>query len=243
MTIRGAVRSPAPAPMRVAAGQGWPARAAAAISRHRLWLIIGAITAAVLALLLASALSGSARDPLGADNPAPGGARAVVEILRGQGVRVTPTDTFDATMKELAGAERATVLVSDPTLILDAGRLARLAGTGAVVVLVQPGPADLDALAAQITSAGVGPDAATVAPAGCDNPAAIAAGESETASGAGQGRLYRGPVTCFAAPGSTAGSYVTSADGRIRVVGNGAVLSNGRLDRSGNAALALNALG
>lgn len=214
------------------------------LNQHKFWLIVGSIVLAFLIFAIIRATSSPARSPLASDNPAPDGGMALAQILRQQGVEVIPTDTATATAKTLSAHQGdVTLMVYDPKGFLEASQLSSLKTAATTLVLVEPSPGTLIGLKSKISSGGAGPDSVTTSPAGCSDPAAQAAGSSEVGSPAGSSRLYHGPVTCFEVPGGTSGSYVTTADGTVKVMGNSAALSNDRLVSSGNAALALNALG
>lgn len=204
----------------------------------------------VLALLLVVAVGGVLALPRGAGgtldprSAAPGGSRAVAQILARQGVDVERVTTVeDATSAAGAGS---TLLVVDSD-VLPPDRLLQLAGTRADLVLVEPDGPVLNELAPALVPAGVVPEA--VRPADCDDPDAAAA-----ASALGGGRLVR--PAGFASPDTTtvcfpdaedadAGSYAVTRDlaRTVTVLGQGGVLTNANLADDGNAALALRTLG
>ncbi|MDJ0356455.1 DUF4350 domain-containing protein [Paenarthrobacter sp. PH39-S1] len=237
----------------------------ATLGKHRFWLVVGALFVLVtLTLFVLGSREQRSAGELAADNPAPEGAMAAVQILRQRGVSVTATDTLAATLSTVQkdGAAATTVLLFDPSGLLDHDQLQRLAGTGSTLVLVEPGPLTLAGVGGSITVAGAASFQAATAAAACGMTDAEAAG----AISADGGTVYRGPVTCFpdggtpdsggampdgagspaggpADTGDRAGLYAASADGRTIVLGNRAVLSNDKLGTSGNAALALRTLG
>lgn len=213
-------------------------RLAARWRRLRAWVAL-----AVLILLGAALTALVAGRPgtgdLEPDSAEPGGSRAVAEVLGRQGVDVTRVarvaDAVEAV--EAAGASGATVLVVDVSL-LGPAQLDTLDATGADLVLVEPDATVLDRLAPALAPAGTA-DAAVVE-AGCEDPAARAAGRAT-----GGGLLVRatgdgGATVCF----EGAAAVAEVGDGRtVRVLGQRAVLENGSVATAGNAALALHALG
>lgn len=226
------------------------------LRKRRFWLVAGTLFLAVAVLGVVLGVGGGSGGVLAADNPAPEGAMAAVQVLKDQGVSVQPTDSLDATLAGIraSGADKTTVLLFDPNALLSGVQLGRLASTGTVLLLVEPGPLTLLGAAPDITLAGASDlpgraDPGSTAAADCRNADATAAGSIDAGNGNGAGtadssKLYRGPVVCFAdSAAKPAGLFAASADGRTMVLGNGSILSNGRLDRNGNAALAFRTLG
>jgi hypothetical protein len=176
---------------------------------------------------------------LGPGNPGPTGARALVQILRRQGVQVTQLrnsqDVADA-----AGTGTA-VLVTDTTL-LGPDQLDRLAGRSpSDLILVAPDDFTLSRVAPEIHALGAAPGDVQ-APA-CSQPDAMAAG---SARGGGQLYATAGVPACYPSGLSDgAGSYLVTDTlrSRITVIGQPQVLENQFLDQDGNAALALRSLG
>ncbi len=248
-----------------------PGRFRATLGKHRFWLVVGTLFVLVTLVLFVLGRDQRSAGQLATDNPAPEGAMAAAQILREQGVSVTATDTLAATLggvrQNAAGA--TTVLLYDPSGLLDRDQLRKLAGSGGTLVLAEPGPLTLAGVSASITVAGKASFPTATAAAGCGAADANAAG---TISANG-GKVYRGAVTCFPATaddggtpatpdtngtpatpdtngtpatpdtGGPAGLYAASADGRTIVLGNHAILSNDKLGSSGNAALVLRTLG
>lgn len=222
---------------------GSPARTLAGkIRRARAWIVLGAL---LLLVLLVGVLAGGdeGRVPLSPDNPAPEGARAAAQVLEQNGVRVIRAQSLEDAATALA-TSNDTLLLHDPNGWLSTDQLAVLDDAGADrIVLVEPDLTILAELGNGIRSAGAVPmDFEETLQAGCSNAGAQAA-ESTTAGGLS----YRGDVTCFLVPESgsdnPAGTFVTTADGRVATMGNSAVLSNQHIDEHGNAALALQTLG
>jgi hypothetical protein len=213
-------------------------------SRAR-WVVgVGlAVVLSALAIALTTGRGGGA--DLDPGSTGPGGARAVAEILRREGVEVARvTRSTDAA--RLAGGD-STLVVVNPK-VLSPEQLERVGGSDApVVVLVDPDQIVLDAFAPGVRAAGI--RATQTRPPACDDPDARAAGEALAGS-----HIYL-VDPADAEPGSTvcypdeehrrAGSYVVAPVGgrEVRVVGQPRILQNRYLADDGNAALALRALG
>jgi hypothetical protein len=234
----------------------WKLRFRTGLRRRRFWLIAGSLFLAVAVIGVVLGVGGGSGGVLAPDNPAPEGAMAAVQVLKHQGVGVQATDSLDATLAAIhsSGADKTTVLLYDRNALLSGAQLGRLASTGTVLVLVEPGPLTLLGAAPEISLAGASDlpgrtDPGSTAAADCGNADATAAGRIDAGNGNGAGsadssKLYRGPVVCFAdSAARPAGLFAATADGRTMVLGNGSVLSNARLDRNGNAALAFRTLG
>lgn len=213
-----------------------------AMTRVRGWIVLGVLVCVTVVIGVMTAGTGG-QVPLSPDNPAPNGSRATAEVLGRSGVDVIHTESIGNTIEALQGPDD-TLLLHDPNGWLSAEQLQELgAGLADRIVLVEPGLAVLSELTDGIRSAGLVPaDVEHPLEADCSNPdAAAAAATSAT------GRSYRGAVTCFPIPqqgnAPPAGTFVTSTDGRVVVIGGGAILSNDLVDEHGNAALALRTLG
>ncbi|MDR6973288.1 DUF4350 domain-containing protein [Leifsonia shinshuensis] len=212
------------------------------------WIVLAviAVLIAVFGLLLSGGRAG-AGTPLDASNPAPAGAKAVAQVLRGQGVTVRAVSSLSEA-REAAGDD-ATVLVSDPNGYLPAAGYRGLAGDGRTLVVVEPVFQALQTLAPGV-SAGGEPRAPVSA--GCGVRAAERAGRidprptpnTEDAGLPGTFRVTGDGVACFT-DGNGRASLVrtTFDDSTVYLLGSSAVLTNEGVDRLGNAALALNLLG
>ncbi|MET4639042.1 DUF4350 domain-containing protein [Mycetocola sp. 2940] len=194
------------------------------------------VVGASLLLTRGGASSGLLLDPASA---APTGAKAVAEVLRGQGVDVILPDGFDEALAE-SGQPGTTLALYDPSGYLSEERLAALTGTAGDVVLLSPGFRQLQALAPGVRAAGASdPDTPLDAEcggaagrAGTISPGPTFAFSDDTASG------------CF--PADTDGfALVTLPDGgdTLSLLGPSDLLSNDLVILHGNAALALGLLG
>lgn len=189
------------------------------------------LTGAVVGALSATG-DGGRLDP---DSYAPAGSRAVAEVLRDRGTEVVRVDTVEGV---LAQAEPGGVLVLPVPEALAPSELERLADTALRLVVVGAGDDQLEALGLAVEVQGA-VEVAARRPA-CALPAAERAGDVDLG-----GLTYRGtgeePVTgCYAADGD---ATLLELDGSATLLGDGALLTNDRLDDRGNASLALSVLG
>ncbi len=201
-------------------------------------LVIGIVLVVGVSAGLLRPLTGS--DPLAPDNPEPGGARAVAQVLDRQGVTVERVRT---TAEAVARAGRGTTLLVVGTYALGDDQVTALAGTGADLVLAGPEYADLRALTDDAVETGFAVPGRTLE-AGCDDPDAVAA-DRVTSSGYGLVALDDRATVCFPAAGGDGGAYAWVEVGgrRVAALDDAAILSNQRIDEEGNAALVLRALG
>lgn len=194
-----------------------------------------------VAVVLAVARSGTARGYLDPDAATPTGARALRVLLEEQGVAVTRVRT--AAEAAALATDGRTLLVATPWLLTSA-QLEQLAAARADVVLVEPTPDLLAAVAPGLQPAE--PVAVRPRDPACPLRAATRAGRAETGGvaftvPADDGGTAQG---CYAQSGRPTVVVLTDSDGRrTTAIGSGAALTNDRLAREGNAALALNLLG
>jgi hypothetical protein len=194
------------------------------------------VVAAGLAALVATGGSGDL-DP---DSAARSGSRAVARILDREGVTVTRTSD-----PARAGQARGTLVVVHPGLLAPP-TLADATGAATRVVLVEPGQAELDALAGDVRTAGTG-EARTL-------PPRCAAADAQAGPARAGGQLYQArrgvrADVCFRDADDVAGSLVQLDDAgnggnaTVVVLGQADVLRNAYLADDANAALALRVLG
>ena len=110
------------------------------------------VVIAVIGLLLAG--SASVSEPLSATNPAPIGAKALVEVLKQQGVDVTVASSLAEAQDAVADANDTTLFLYDSGSFLTDEQLSEAAGLAAHVVVVDPGFDALLAIAPEIAQAG-----------------------------------------------------------------------------------------
>ena len=216
----------------------------AVLRRSVFW--IGAAVFAVLVALVGMLVSGTASesDPLSATNPAPAGAKAVVEVLRQQGVDVTvATSLGEATdAMDDAGAGDTTLLYFDPDDLLDSEQRTEAFSSAGHVVAVDPTFDQLADLTPDIAQAGA---VSGESKARCDDPVGENAG---SITSDGSGFRYTGTaddaVTCFGAGDGVYSLVRVQTDGAlVSVTGARDALSNEFVADRGNAAFALNLLG
>jgi len=218
------------------------ASASTVLRRSVFWVAaaVFAVIVAVVGILFTGSLAED--DPLAAENPAPGGGKAVAEVLRQQGVSVEATSTLDATAAAITDPADTTLFFYDPDSLLDPDQLAEAFGLAGTVVLVDPDFDQLLALTPDVAQAG---SVSGAVDAGCDLPAATKAG---AITGDGSGYRYLGDdpaaVGCFSS-GDDVYSLVTvpTGSGVASIVGATDALSNEFVADRGNAAFALNLLG
>lgn len=217
--------------------------------RGRILLVLGAIAVVViLAGLVISGLSRSAAQTLGATSTAPSGARAVVEVLRRQGVTVKVTSTLQQTKRAAASSGPVTVFVSDDQELLDQAQWKQLGALGRHTVVAAPGPTALKALAPGVRQDASGLSG-TLAPS-CD-VAALARVRAVTGSGSGYTvrDTPAGTTTtvCLPARGATGPVYglveVERGGHATSILGASEALENGAISDHDNAAMALTLLG
>lgn len=193
--------------------------------------VVVVLALVLTAILLAVVSAGSSAGRLDPDSYTPTGSRAIAEVLRDQGVPVTRVDTVEAAV----AGDRAdrTVVIGVPQALAP-GELQQLAELDARLVVVGPNDeqlADLG-LPAEV-DAEVEVDRRRPA---CELDVAARAGEVDLG-----GLTYRADAGTDAAGCYAAGGAATLLDlpePRASVLGDGTVLTNGRLAERGNAALA-----
>lgn len=222
------------------------------------------VVASLVLLIVTGGSAAGNSTPLSITSPAPGGSKALAEVLRQQGVTVTAVGSLDAAEDAVAaasasGASSPTVLIYDPDQYLPGGRYDEVSRLGGRLILVQPDVFELEGIAPSVSAAGapsVPADNSVTADSDCTLPAAQAAERitvsgttyrptgAQQASGNGQGASGVDVTSCFPT-GPHAYSLVSSTAGPIPVTVLGApdVLTNEQIVNAGNAALALGLLG
>lgn len=215
-----------------------------ALRKSSFWVIagVGALLVAVIGFLVAGA-GGTAGPRLGAENPAPAGAMALVEVLRQQGVTVVPVDTLDEAETATTTATTATLFLSDESGYLSSDQLGRLGTLAPRTVIADPDFLALQALAPDVGFGGV--STADALSAQCTVPAAERA---ETISPGGKTLGLpagtAGYTGCFPGAENTYSVIERVTDDRtLTLVADTAVFANDEIATYGNAALALNLLG
>jgi len=217
-----------------------PTKAGIAQQTRRQRMKVGAVAATLLvvALLGAWAATPQSATPLDPDSPAPGGARAVAEILRDQGI---PVERVTDRSQALASPVGSTIVVAYPELLGQADLDALASSPADVVLLGEPVQATRPLLGITTVAITKVRDREPV----CALPAALRAGRA-LMGGAGF-TLTLGPGQdgdlCY--PEGDAATLVQVRDSvhSVTVVGTGSFVTNDRLADGGNAALALDLIG
>ena len=215
------------------------------VRRSLTW--IGIISAVLLIALVVAVLRSAtvvASEPMSATSAGPTGARALVEVLRNQGVDVVVTDSLNATADAAREYDDATLFVYDIDYALDKQQLTRMLTLTDTVVALDPSQELLELFSPALAPAGHVDGTAT---ARCGVGAASAA---EVLSVDGQGyrvldnRDDAEIETCFGSGDDIYSLIQIETDGK-RFVALGALeaFTNGKILAQGNAALGLNLLG
>ncbi|MGQ4332524.1 DUF4350 domain-containing protein [Streptomyces hayashii] len=216
---------------------------------HQLWtrargltlafvlLLAGAVT---LAVLRSDARHG-ALDPRSAD---PSGSRAVAELLGDHGVSTRVVTSLAEA--RTAARPGTTLLVAAPDLLTQPQQRelhSSIADSGGRTLLVAPGSPSVDTLAPGVSADPANSRSSALSP-DCALPAARSAGTAET--GGIRYTTHRPDADeCY--PSARLATLLripdTSGDGDTVVLGAPDILYNERLDKQGNASLALQLLG
>lgn len=209
------------------------------IARVVAWVAAGVVVV-VVAILVISAASGGLDQgtPLAADNPGPQGAKAVVEVLKQQGVKVVLTSDLDDTLA--AADDDSTIVLWDIDLLLDESQHSRLLNAADDLVVLDPTVFELQDLAPGVDHAG---SSGGTFSADCSLDAVRQAGTVQA-----DGSSYRiqdgADATGCLADGDRYGLVqLTDNSTTVTLLGLTSVLTNERISSEGDAALALNLLG
>lgn len=213
-------------------------------TRRRSTAVAGSVFVLLVLLSVLTVSSATRGGDLDPDNPGSEGAQAVARVLVRHGVPVTVVRR--AADLEAAGLDADTTLVVTSADQLGRGTardLAERASSAGAVVLAAPGPTVLRALSLplDLDHARVGDRAA----AACDDDLLAGLSVQVGPSLGYRGRSGSGAVGCFAGAGNRPASLVARVDGGAPTyaVGGTDVLTNGRVARADNAAVALRLIG
>jgi hypothetical protein len=211
------------------------------LRRAAFWVVIVVVGALVtIAVLAVTRPRAETPDYLSIESTASNGARALVEVLREQGVDVTGTASLAAT-REAVDPDGTTIVLFDVYGILGSEQRVELLELADTLVVIEPWDTELADLAPGVVQGG-----AIYEPIDddCDLPAVDRAGRVDAA---GSGYLLDDPagsIGCLRDSDGEFGLVVTETAGtRVVVLGLSTALANGEITRDGNAALALNLLG
>ncbi|MFD8692846.1 DUF4350 domain-containing protein [Streptomyces sp. NPDC059651] len=214
---------------------------------HQVWIRARGVLLALLVLVaagiaLAATRSGDQHgrlDPRSADRY---GSRAVAELLKDRGVSVRVVTTLQAATS--AAGPDTTLLVAAPNLLTPHQQNVlggMTADRGGRTVLVAAGPTSVGALAPGVRAKSSAP-VSTRAPQ-CSLDAALQAGDAET-GGIRYASDGLDTLACYPADGLPSLLMLEQpASGDTVLLGSPDLLYNDRLDKDGNASLALQLLG
>ncbi|MFK0017692.1 DUF4350 domain-containing protein [Streptomyces sp. NPDC090798] len=221
----------------------------AAPTARQVWTRTRGIVLAVVILLAAAVAIAAIRsgaqhgrlDPRSAD---PYGSRATAELLGDRGVSTRVVTTLDEA-RAAAGAD-TTLLVAAPDLLTDHQQTSLRAATknsGGRTILIAPDSPSLGTLAPGVTADAAISFDSTLSPS-CDLPAARRAGSADT-GGIRYSTSDLGTDACYPSDGLPTLLRIPAATGNgdTVVIGAPDILYNNRLDKQGNASLALQLLG
>ncbi|WP_406106161.1 DUF4350 domain-containing protein [Streptomyces sp. NBC_01003] len=225
-----------------------PSATSTARTPRQLWtrtrgLLIAAVILVIAAVVIALVRSGAAHGRLDPRSADPAGSRAVAQLLAARGVS-TRVVTTTAEARDAAGPD-TTLLVASPDLLTDRQQAQLHAATtdsGGRTVLIAPAAPSLDTLAPDVT-ADPAPSLDALARPGCSLSDARRAGDAETG-----GRRYAtyptDADTCYRSESLPTLLRLPEAKGGDTVlIGAPDIFLNERLDKHGNASLALQLLG
>ncbi|MDQ1028804.1 hypothetical protein QF035_006386 [Streptomyces umbrinus] len=236
----------APAPE---APEATPPSTSASPTARQLWtrsrgvllaLVVLLAAAVAIAAVRSDAESGSL-DPRSAD---PSGSRAVAELLADRGVSTRVVTTLEEAAA--AAGPDTTLLVARPDLLTDRQQdsfHSAVTNAGGRTVLVAPTTPSVGTLAPGV-DADPAPSFDTTLSPNCSLPAARRAGKAET-GGIRYTTTAPGADSCYPGDGLPTLLRIPAAEGNGDTVVLGApdILQNERLDKQGNASLALQLLG
>ncbi|MEV2235380.1 DUF4350 domain-containing protein [Streptomyces phaeochromogenes] len=236
----------APAPE---APEATPPSTSASPTARQLWTRTRGVLLALVVLLaaavaIAAVRSGAESGSLDPRSATPSGSRAIAELLADRGVSTRVVTTLEEAAA--ATGSDTTLLVAGPDLLTDRqqDRLhSAFANSGGRTVLVAPTTPSVGTLAPGV-DADPAPSFDTTLSPNCSLPAARRAGKAET-GGIRYTTSAPGADSCYPGDGLPTLLRVPAAEGNGDTVVLGApdILQNERLDKQGNASLALQLLG
>ncbi|WP_055536507.1 DUF4350 domain-containing protein, partial [Streptomyces alboniger] len=207
-------------------------------------IALALVTLLAAAVAIAAIRSGAQHGRLDPRSTDPYGSRAVAELLADHGISTRVVTTTEEA-RTAAGPD-TTLLVTNPDLLTD-GQHTRLhtatKNSGGRTVLVTPGAPSIDALAPGLTASDTPSAQSTLSP-GCSLPAARRAGTADM-GGIRYDTLAPNAEACYLSDGLPSLLHLPAPRGKGDTVVLGApdILYNDRLDKHGNASLALQLLG
>ncbi|RPK64105.1 hypothetical protein EES43_10530 [Streptomyces sp. ADI96-02] len=218
-----------------------------AATPHQVWtrtrgLLLALLILVVAGIALAAARSGDQHGRLDPRSADPQGSRAVAELLKARGISVTVATTLDEATN--AAGPDTTLLVTRPNLLTPSQQHRLHDATSATegrTLLLAPGAPAVTRLAPG-ASAQPGRPASPLPPS-CDLPAARSAGTADM-GGIRYTAHTSSAIACYPNDGLPSLLVLTDrGNGDTVLLGSPDFLHNERLDREGNASLALQLLG
>jgi hypothetical protein len=206
------------------------------LRRARFWIIALVVVAAIAiggAVLKSTSSIGTAFDPA---NPGPEGAKALRSVLEQHGVRVDVTTTVAD-----SAAATGTLLVDDTHATISAASWTRLLAGRTRLVVLAPDRAALDAVLPDVQAAGA--PSGSLVQASCTLPLARRAG-AMSLDGVGLSLRSSSSTACFTTASGAAQLIAGTHDGvQVLLLADRSAFTNEHITASGNAAVALGALG
>jgi hypothetical protein len=212
------------------------------LRRALLWVVLFTLVLTIALITLSVSNATKSAEAMSATNPGPAGAKALVEVLRHEGVQVSVTSSLSATRDAIRDGNQTTIFLYDPNLFLTDEQVKEVFGLASTIVVLDPTYVMLEQISPDITP---GPSVYGVHEADCPVDAAVAA-EEITGDGTGFRIIGDDPAveSCFGSGGKVYSLVrVESGTTTYTVLGATQALTNGVILESGNAALGLNLLG
>lgn len=216
------------------------------LKRLAFWVAL--VVAAIIIVLVSGGVVQSTRlaSSLDGDAAVPMGAKAVLEVLRDQGVEVEITSSLEDTVDAIDDPDGSTLFFYDRDSLLSDKQSARAMDAASTVVVLSPNQSVLDDLDESITFAGAFTGTLDD---DCSETAADRAKRIDI-----EGQLFRIVDLEGETPGAASGCFATDDDAfavirvdegsrSTTVIGTESVFANETIVDEGNAALALNLLG
>jgi hypothetical protein len=208
-----------------------------AARRAAFWVVLVTVVVLIAAVSAAVGGVGQSAEPMSARSAAPAGAKALVEVLRHEGVTVVVVDSLAEAEEAVRDPSATTLFLYDFYYYLDPQQTARAMGLADTVVVLQPSYDALQQVSPDLALAGY---IEGTRDAECSVDAAVAA-ESITTSGDGYRILddAENAEGCF----GDDDVYSLVQVGGATALGATTALTNGEILSEGNAALGLRLLG
>lgn len=202
-----------------------------------MWIVVGLLVVGGVGAVISAAGDPVARGLFDPESAGPDGTRAVVEILREQGVDVTVARDLDAVHSALDGS--ASTLIMPDSAYLSDDALSSLIETATDAVVLSPTARATRVLFPGAIPAGVGP-AHPIDPS-CVLAAAVRSGA--ITSGIMFDPAGSTATACYLDDGRAALLVDEEGDRRVSLLDAREMFTNAHLAEHGNAALALNLMG